>query len=51
MERAVSNVGRAAAFGTPEEEVARIVAHQTNYYICLKVSAFYASSDRACAQD
>lgn len=37
LRRGVSNVGKAAVFGTPEEEVARILAHKQNYYVCLKV--------------
>ena len=37
MRRAVSQVGKAAVFGTPDEEVTRILAHKQNYYICLKV--------------
>lgn len=37
LTRAVSEVGRAAKFKTPEEEIQRILAHKTNYYICLKV--------------
>mmetsp|Transcript_7612 Transcript_7612/g.15262 ORF Transcript_7612/g.15262 Transcript_7612/m.15262 type:complete len:215 (-) Transcript_7612:62-706(-) len=38
MQRSVSQVGRDAVFKTPQEEVERIVAHKTNYYICLKVT-------------
>lgn len=38
MERAVSKIGREATFGTPEEEVQRILSHKTNYYVCLKVT-------------
>ena len=37
MRRAVSNVGREAVFGTPEEEIDRIIKHKMNYYIVLKV--------------
>lgn len=45
MRRGVSNVGKAAEFGTPEEEVARIIAHKQNYYICLKVYGESQSPD------
>ena len=44
MERAVSKIGREATFGTPEQEVERILAHKTNYYVCLKVTV---SSDES----
>jgi len=37
LRRMVSEVGKAAKFGTPEEEITRILAHKTNYYIVLKV--------------
>lgn len=37
LSKMVSAVGRAAKFGDAETEVARIVKHQTNYYIVLKV--------------
>jgi hypothetical protein len=48
LKRAVSNVGKAAAFGTPDEEVARILKHKQNYYICLKVrSTFKMILERA----
>ena len=33
----MSQVGKAAKFGSAEEEITRIIAHKTNYYICLKV--------------
>lgn len=38
MERAVSGLGRQAKFGAAEDEIKRILAHKTNYYIVLKVS-------------
>ena len=38
LRRGVSNIGKEATFGTSDEEVARILAHKQNYYICLKVS-------------
>ena len=37
MARAVSNIGKAAVFGTSEEEITRIIAYKQNYYIVLKV--------------
>jgi hypothetical protein len=37
LKRGVSNVGKAASFGTPDDEIARILKHKQNYYICLKV--------------
>lgn len=37
LRRGVSNIGKAATFATPDEEVARIISHKQNYYICLKV--------------
>ncbi|KAG7667043.1 hypothetical protein NADE_003165 [Nannochloris sp. 'desiccata'] len=37
LKRGVSNVGKAASFSTPDEEVARIIKNKQNYYICLKV--------------
>jgi hypothetical protein len=44
MKRAVSNVGKAAKFGTPDEEVARIMKNKQNYYICLKVRSMSNSA-------
>jgi hypothetical protein len=38
LKRGVSNIGKNAAFGTPEEEIARILKFKTNYYVCLKVN-------------
>lgn len=32
-----STVGKAAIFRTADEEVSRIITHQKNYYIVLKV--------------
>ena len=37
MKRVVSNIGKAATFGTSDEEITRILAHKQNYYVCLKV--------------
>lgn len=42
--RNVSNVGKNAIFGSPDEEVARIIAHKENYYICLKVCCAHQST-------
>lgn len=44
LQRAVSQVGKAAKFGSAEEEITRIIAHKTNYYICLKVRSLCISA-------
>jgi hypothetical protein len=38
LRRLVSEVGKEAKWGNSDAEVARILAHKSNYYIVLKVS-------------